>query len=180
MSPTKTGATREAYYMTCFSVLFSSLTLPFPGAYFGHSVGVSYAPQNGVLISFGGIWSSGRQPGPLSVSVAVTRSLTVTLHNFTRSLIRRSVTELNCTCSVSRLSSVIVQTSSVCKGPAVSTAGISFLPAYITENYWVEHSHQGRQERGLLPGCSSPDTSTVFCWQLVRSHCTSFFWCMDK
>lgn len=94
MSPTKTGATWEAYYMTCFSVLFSSLTLPFPGAYLGHSVGVSYAPQNGVLISFGGIWSSERQPGPLSVSVAVTRSLTVTLHNFTQSLIHHSVTDL--------------------------------------------------------------------------------------
>ena len=33
---------RQAYYMTCFSVLFSSLTLTLPRAYWGPSMGVSY------------------------------------------------------------------------------------------------------------------------------------------
>lgn len=73
-----------------------------------------------------------------------------------------------------------VQTSRVCKGPPVSTAGISLLPACITENFRVEHSHQGWREGSLLLGCTSPATSTVFfCWQLASGHCTLFL-CMDK
>lgn len=55
----------------------------------------------------------------------------------------------------------------------------SFLPVCITGNYRVEQNHQRRRERSLLLGCSSQATSTVFCWQLARNHCT-LFWCMDK
>lgn len=72
--------------MICFSVLFHSLTLPFPGGYIGHSMDVSYAAQNGGLISFLGMSRSDSQPELLSYSMAITRSLAVTLHNCSHSL----------------------------------------------------------------------------------------------
>lgn len=79
MGLTKTGAKREAHHMTFFGVLFSSLTIPFPGGYLGHSMGVSDAPQNGALLSLGGISSSESQPGPVSVGLSNSEAKTSVL-----------------------------------------------------------------------------------------------------
>lgn len=69
------------------------------------------------------------------------------------------------------ISYVSAQTSSLCKAPAVGTAAVSYVTLCITENYRVEHDHRGQQGSRLL-GCSSPASLTVLGWQLARSHCT--------
>lgn len=126
--------------------------------------------------ALGGIWSSESQPGLLRVclsySAAITRSslsrfITVLVlwrpcHSFTICSSHHCVTvQLHCTCSVSRLpySYVIVQTPSVCNGPAVSRKGISLSPCIHHRKSLSGTQPLGTAGMRLLPGWGSQQCS---------------------
>lgn len=145
--------------------------------------------------------SQGRSLSAFPTVRPVTRSLTFTLHNCGHLL--ESLSLSRCLPCPACLSQADLLLTSSCD-TTVTPHTCSWLPdSYVSvQNFFGLQGTSCQYSRYLLPtrmhhrklpsGTQSSGTTReesaarvqlpqqFFCWQLAGSHCTLFFWCMDK